>query len=235
MHVAIFKGKKGENNESILKTLYEKGYLSAWKIARQIAENDPKRARKNWYHETQKVYSVLIRKGGRLEELLGKEFIEKTDQGYCLTIYKGLCSALTLYENVIPPAIDDLSKIEEVFPEFKEMRDIIYRLHPEAQVEQYEIIRRTTKELLVKGLNLDTISNREFNRFWNAQMQESIFRRLKEKKDDRGKVGANPELREHVSKFLLRIHKELMEQMKDLEKTLNRWKVNQQKKLKSKD
>ena len=86
-----------------------------------------------------------------MERLLKKEFIQKTDSGYCLTIYKGLCTALTLFEKVEVSAIEEMTIYYEKFPEFKEMCEIIYRQHPEAKIELYEEILEITKELLNQG------------------------------------------------------------------------------------
>ena len=216
MSIEIFKGRKGPYNKLVLKSLYDNGYLSGWKLARKIAENDPRRRgkKKNWYHEAQKVYSVLVRKGGRLEELSNKEFIEKTDQGYCLTVYKGLCSALTLYENVKEPAIDELSKTYEIFPELKEAMEIISRLYPETLVEKYKVMLRTTKELLDQGWNFDRVTNKQFNEIFNTRFQENSLRELKEKKEKE----TNPELQELGLKLADRMKKILLEKVKEFEK-----------------
>src|SRR4030067_3775475 len=115
----IFAGKEGKNNRLILKTLYEKGYLTPWQIANEIANGDPERKPKeDPYHRAQKINSVLVRKNGRLSDLVDQEFLEKTGKGYCLTLNKGFCSALTLYEKEIPlPAIDEATKIDAIIPE----------------------------------------------------------------------------------------------------------------------
>jgi len=220
MTLEIFKGRKGTNNKLVLKSLYDNGYLSGWKLAREIAENDPRRRgkKKNWYHEAQKVYSVLVRKGGRLEELSNKEFIEKTDQGYRLTIYKGLCSALTLYENVKEPAIDELSKTYEIFPELKEAMEIISRLYPETLVEKYKVMLRTTKELLDQGWNFDRVTNKQFNKIFIPRFQENSLRELKEKRETGEKWEPNPELQELGLKLADRMKKILLEKVKEFEK-----------------
>ncbi len=217
MHIETFKGRKGKYNKSILKALYERGYLSGWKIAKEIVMNDPKRRKRNWYHETQKVYSVLVRKGGTLKRLLSKEFIENTDQGYCLTIYKGLCSALTLYDNVREPAINELSKTYEIFPELKEAQEIISRLYPETIVEQYKAMLKTTEELLDQGWNIDAVSNRQFNRIFHEQFQETLLRVLKERRGSGEEWEPNPELQELTLRFLDRMRKILLESVKTLD------------------
>ena len=215
--IGIFQGKKGKYNTLVIKTLYENGCLSAWKIARKIADLQGK-PKSNWYHVTQKVNSVLTRRNGTLERLLDKEFIEKTKEGYCLTTFKGFCSALTLYTDLKEPAIDWLAKTWEKFPELKEAFDIILRLHPEARVEEYKSALRVTMDLLNQGWNLDTVSNRQFNRIFTDQNNERILQEMKEKKENEEKWKPNPELQAAIQKFYNRIRGILSDELKQLDR-----------------
>jgi hypothetical protein len=217
MQPRIFAGKKGKNNELILKALYEKGYLTPWEIAREIAVKDlGKKPKVNLYHKMQKINSVLVRKKGRLADLLSKEFIEKAEKGYCLTFYKGFCSALILYEIVPKPAIDEPSRVYEIFPELKEVLDITFRFFPEAQSENYGIPQEIAKKLLEKGLNFESISNSEFNTFFYAQSEEMLLKELKKERKNEQKRETPPELKESIQKFLSRIEAMCMEQFKEL-------------------
>jgi len=219
MQPEIFTGKKGKNNELILKALYEKGYLTPWKIAKEIAIKDlRKKPKANLYHKMQKINSVLVRRNGRLTDLVNNEFVERTDKGYCLTFNKGFCSALYLYEKKIPsPAIDEATKIDAIIPEFKEILGIISKHHPEAISETYVEMREITKKLLDKGLNFEKISNRDFNNFFAGQYQESYLNGLKKKDDNQKRWDPPPELKEATQKLLSRLMVMVQRQVKELE------------------
>lgn len=225
MHVGIFEGKKGNYNKSILKALYEKGYLSAWGIAKHIAENDPKRRKKNWYHEAQKVQSVLLRKRGRLEELSDKTYIQKTPRGYRHTYWKGFCLALTLYKDTEVPRIDILgadmliqSIDESLQPIFKEILEIYSELYSKKEV--YEALAKATREMLNQGFNLDAIPNKDFNTYLEMHL-ENVLARESEHKETRRKIDSNPELQKRVFEVLLKAKKAYLDKMKDLEKALD--------------
>lgn len=225
MQLEIFRGKKAKYNKLILRALYDKGYLKAWDIAKEVVMNDPERKverkKRYWYQDTLKVYSVFVRKGGRLEELLSKEFIETMDKRYRLTFNKGICSALTLYENIREPAIDELSLISRTFPEFKQMFEIISRLYPETGVERYKIMLRVTERLLEKGLSFDRITNRQFNEFFNSEMNETLLRGELMKEENKVKWKEDPELQECILKFMNRMKSFIREQMNELDKSVD--------------
>ena len=214
MRPKIFAGREGKYNEAILKALYEKGYLTPWNIAREIAIGDPRRKPKeDPYHKMQKINSVLVRKDGRLSDLVNKEFIEKTERGYCLTFNKGFCTALVLYEEDIPkPAIDETSKIETIFPELKEVIDIISRHYPELIPHE---MRESTSKLLSKGLDFEKISNKEFNVFFDHQFQEQQLT------IDRPKYDTPPELKEALLKLISRLMSSAQKEFKKLEELQN--------------
>lgn len=86
MSLRIWEGKKGRYNTLILEALGD-GEKTAWDIAKYIVRHDLALARGNWYHQSQKVNSRLLRKGGRLEDLLNTGFIRRREDGkYSLTI-----------------------------------------------------------------------------------------------------------------------------------------------------
>ncbi|GEM_PF-4462505 len=108
--LGIFEGKKAVYNRAILKALNNYGPLSKWELAKKLRDMlHPSISGETAYAKSLKIYSVLIRKGGRLEELLKKEFITKvTSNGetkYALTI-KGLI-ALYLHKPT-PLLLEDL-------------------------------------------------------------------------------------------------------------------------------
>ena len=224
MKIETFKGRKGKYNVAILKALYKNGYLKAWDLAKTIVENDPTRQKSNWYHESQKVNSVLLRKSGTLERLLKKEFIQKTDSGYCLTIYKGLCTSLTLLEKVEVPAIEEMTIYYEKLPEFKEMCELIYQQHPEAKIELYEEILQITKELLNQGWNIDVVSNMRFNKIFFDYYNEYLLSHANEKRKMDKKWNPSIELQEAMLKFLDRMKQTAVEAVKQLEKEMENFK-----------
>jgi hypothetical protein len=214
----IFKGKEAKNNRMILKALYEKGYLSAWQIANEIVVNCEKKPTADHYHKAQKINSVLVRKkNGRLADLIKKEFIEKTEKCYCLTFDKGFCSALTLYEEIPKPAIDKATKIAAFLPELRDFLDAMIRYQPQAQIEGLKIMQEITNDLLNKGLNLELISNNEFNRFFAAQYEELQLKELKKAKKIEEKRELPPELKEASQRFISRLVGIAKQEFKELE------------------
>lgn len=81
--IGIFTGRERVYNEFILKTLFVKpNPMKGWDIAKEVyhslVRNSvlPKRWKElDWYSVTQKIYSVLIRKNGRLDDLRKKGYI----------------------------------------------------------------------------------------------------------------------------------------------------------------
>lgn len=194
MQVGIFQGKKGKYNKLIFQALHEEGYLSAWQIAKYISKKDSERRKRNWYHETQKVYSVLIRKNGRLEELVNKEYVKKTPRGYRTTYPKGYCLALTLFQDVRIPKIDvfDINLLlqgvkaqyptddVDTYASLKEMLEIYAELYPKE--EGYKLLAKATLGMLGLGLNLDAVGNEDFNRFLETHLENMFRKELKQEK-----------------------------------------------------
>jgi len=222
LELEIFKGKKREYNKLVLKALYEKGYLTAWGIAKEVALNNPERKKGNWYHEAQKVSSVLVRKNGRLGELAKKEYIQKTDDGYRLTYYKGIAAALTVYKDVREPKIDVCVAIlqdvdERLRPELEEVFEVYNELY--SKEELYKELLRATKELQGQGLNFDVISNKEFTNHLQMKIEDIVMREAA-KREDIEKV--NPKLREKTIKLFIKTKNVFIEEMKRLTEELNR-------------
>lgn len=232
MQVGIFQGKKVKYNKLIFKALHEEGYLSAWQIAKYISKKDPERRKRNWYHEAQKVYSVLIRKNGRLEELVNKEYVQKTPRGYRTTYPKGYCLALTLFQDVRIPKIDvfDINLLlqgakaqyptddVDTYASLKEMLEIYTELY--SKEEGYRVLAKATSALLDLGLNLDALSNEEFRRFLESHL-EIMWQKELEQGKTWNKMDENPELRKRAFNLMLKLRKKMKEQWKELEKTLD--------------
>ena len=232
MQVGIFQGKKGKYNQLIFKALHEEGYLSAWQIAKYISKKDPERRKRDWYHETQKVYSVLIRKNGRLEELVNKEYVQKTPRGYRTTYPKGYCLALTLHKDIKIPKIDmfDITLLlqgakaeypmvdADTHANLKELLEIYAELN--SKEEGYRVLAKATLGMLHLGLNLDVVSNEEFRRFLEAHL-EIMWQKELEQGKTWNKLDENPELRKRLTNLILKLTKKMKEQWKELEETLD--------------
>ena len=73
--IGIFTGKKAEYNRLILETLLEAEdlKLKEWELAKRIQTKTKPMG--DWYSHTQRIYSILIRKKGRLEDLSQKGYV----------------------------------------------------------------------------------------------------------------------------------------------------------------
>jgi len=76
--IGIFQGKAAGYNQAILKNLLIRGPSTSWEIAKAIQlERNPTVKSDALIYRSQKIYSVLARKGGTLDRLLGKGYIYK--------------------------------------------------------------------------------------------------------------------------------------------------------------
>jgi len=91
MRISIFEGKKAYYNRAILKLLVEKEPLKAWDIAKYIAKGS--------MDKTQDVYATLVRRNGRLNELLEKEYISKLPNKRFAPTFKGVIAYLLTEKN----------------------------------------------------------------------------------------------------------------------------------------
>jgi ribosomal protein S8 len=214
----IFQGTKASKlNIAMLKVLYENGCLSKWEIAKKIVASNPGRAKKNWYYETQKVNSLLVRKNGRLSDLLRKGFIQEEEKGYTLTFNKGFCSALVFYDKIPKPVIDDTMKVFHVFPELKRLVNLSRKYFPEeAELEDHRKMREITMKLLAKGLNLELISNKEFNEYFLIEQEGAYLKKIEEKQHGKKNSWLSiPELNEAVMEFLSHLGEIAERQLKE--------------------
>ncbi|RLI19927.1 hypothetical protein DRO54_07385 [Candidatus Bathyarchaeota archaeon] len=108
--IGIFKGRSALYNKLILKVLTEAfsegKRLKEWELAKRIQKKLDKG--ENWYIEAQRIYSVLIRKNGRLRDLENKWYVQceiKEEDGrkvrYWFPTPKGLIATLILDSNLI--------------------------------------------------------------------------------------------------------------------------------------
>jgi len=207
MRNQIFSGKGAKNNEQILRILFEKGQLTAWGLSKELALLDPKKP-KDSYHKAQKIQSVLLRKNGRLEDLVNKEFIEKKENTYLLTATKGFCSATTLFdeEKLPKPSLDFFSEdVVSLVPELKIFIQMLANLSYTQSKEGYREVRKVTMNLLDKGLHFEKISNEEFGRFYNDEFEQYCLNLLKAGSKSPAYAEWTPELKEASYKLIAKL------------------------------
>ena len=165
--LGIFQGKKREYNELILQSLLYSGKTTK-EIAVWIIQNSPK---KYW----KSVYKTIGWSGGRLKELKDRGYIKRKDLVWQLT-GKGNAVVLTLENNVskvlslIKKDVDPVD-IDDVFEKLKQIPFISAFIKPEAiedlkkvflSDEYYEYVRDSVRQLIKKGVDLDSMSEEEF-------------------------------------------------------------------------
>ncbi len=85
IQIGIFSDKSAEYNQAILETLLPKE-ATAWQIAEALQKKrNPVVDKEARFYRTQKVYSVIQRKKGRLSELKNKGYIKERDGKWSLT------------------------------------------------------------------------------------------------------------------------------------------------------
>jgi len=176
----IFAGKKTHYKELVLKVLYEKGCLSAWYIAKEIAKFTIKPA-ENLTNKARNVQSRLIGKRRGLRNLVNDQFLKEVNGGYCLT-FKGVCSASVLFsEHENPkPKIDFFSEIEHKFPmSAVNMQMLTNFVSVECQ-ELHKQLRIITGNLLDKGLKFEKISDEQFFSFFDEEYRHFYQQGLSE-------------------------------------------------------
>lgn len=177
----IFQTKKAEYNKLILKSLVF-GPKSTSQIAEYIylnrkAQIKPKKINKN---EVKKIISIISRKGSRLDELASKDYITRKDGTWHLTS-KGLSVGLTLFDSVeefLPYVILDLDlsnltkKLHGIpfLEAFISGETLNKMLNPRASKKWILAIRECTNELIKQGLDLDNMSEKEFQIVLSAKL-----------------------------------------------------------------
>jgi hypothetical protein len=210
-HIGIFKGREKDYNELILKTLLLKeiGNLpTAWQISKDVyEEKNPhlslEQKRIEGYRETQKIYSVFIRKNGRLNGLESKGYIqcivENKKPVFAPTI-KGTFATLIAYPDLIENISDTMkfdlqpfiehsrkqlqktsSKLAYFGVKIQIQRPAIYdemikHLLDRIKTKEglFELVM-TTKNALGHGLDLDSLSVEEFSVWLVTNKRFRIF------------------------------------------------------------
>ncbi len=174
--IGIFTGKEAAYHLAILKTLYKLNNATAWQIAKTITEAKKPILNKDIREtKSRKIYSVIQRKNGRLNELAGKGYIEANEGLYELTI-KGYV-ALAIKDPAIVDAENKDQSVEKFREIIKDMPEDVANLplginvnrseykkgiglfldNVKSKPEVFKAIVEETKEVLAQGVDLDRI------------------------------------------------------------------------------
>lgn len=184
MTIGIFTGKKSEYNGLILRSLFT-GAKKTIEIAEYVYLNQKDAPAKVNHNEVKQINSIICRKDSRLDELSDRGYITRENDLWKLET-KGSCVALTLFND-----FGDLRKLvdfEDLQLQFKTAVKKVKR-HPfialvtkapdNTMKEQYDMmendpkfvelflfkLRAFTIDLIRQGVNLDTMSNKDFQIF----------------------------------------------------------------------
>ena len=188
--IGIFQHKKEQYNKLILKSL-----LFGPKITNEIAEYiylnrkaqiKPLEVNKR---ERNKIVTTISKKGSRLQELKKYKYIFQEGDIYKLTM-KGKAVALTLVDSVydVMPYlyeehrkdIPDAIRLVEVTPFLKKLLNqemLRELLHIASTPELYQRIKDITNRLIIHGVDIDNMSNLEFQNILASELFSSLIRK----------------------------------------------------------
>jgi hypothetical protein len=181
MRIGIFEGRKASYNHEILKVLIEKEPLKAWDIAKQIAKGS--------MEKTQDVYATLIRRNGRLNELLEKGYIFRLPNKQFIPTFKGIIAYLlteknpkisTLHSNLLSE-MDISDKSDLTLPFFdipitalsKEFFECLEEMTMEELCEFKPLIHET-----LSWIDLDAISNEELAIILIIRLNKALLKKV---------------------------------------------------------
>ena len=187
LHIGVFQEKKPGYNKLILETLLTEGDLNAWEIARHICQiRNPNVIPEILYYRSQKIYAVIQRKKGRLEDLQNKGYItynlDKDVEKWSLT-FKGIIAILCLkpkLSKIIHPSHSISTRFSRLFKAMEPVpnkirmpfggeidgsvvRSFLSWLKPEfTKPGLSSLLVEATKNLVAEGIDLDRIKNDKF-------------------------------------------------------------------------
>jgi hypothetical protein len=174
IQIGIFSGKSAEYNQSILETLLSKE-ATAWQIAEVLQKKrNPILDKEARFYRSQKIYSVIQRKKGRLAELENKSYIKVRDGKWSLT-KKGwialsvknpdfLTNELRTLEHIFAQELEkEVSSLPDntITHPFGIQIDLAKTKTALAKINPTQLLRILLKEakaLLSEGIELDRIS-----------------------------------------------------------------------------
>jgi len=177
IHIGIFCGKSANYNLAILETLFQKDG-TAWDIAINLQEKiNPNEVKEVRFYRTQKIYSVIQRKSGRLVDLKNKGYIKETNGKWRLA-KKGLIALNIKKPELVASGLE--AQKNTLFEQFKEyvngmpnetirepfgiqidlskFKPFLEELDPASMLR---MILEETRFLLSKGIELDSISEED--------------------------------------------------------------------------
>jgi hypothetical protein len=181
-NIGIFQGKEAEYNRLILEVLLTEGDLSTWEIAKEIShKRDVNILPEVRYTRTQRIYQVIQRKKGRLEDLQRKEYlryIEKDVEKWSLT-FKGAMAILIMKPQLgtkIHPSAHTFSEAyRKMGPIPKKvkipfggqvdgsiMKAFLDEFDTQSQNNFFPRLAEVTKKLIDEGIDLDRIPREKF-------------------------------------------------------------------------
>ena len=203
LKIGIFQGKSALYNQTILETLYEHNNpLTTWQIAKSLQNKlKPTENKEIASTRSHKIFSVIQRKKGRLEELRKKHYIIVKEKRWSLT-WKGYITVL----------INKPELFEKI--EMKQYKFTINQMRQEAQTpasikipfglsingEQFKedylktlgiaennpsyilLMVEETKQLIKEGISLDSITNKSLIQILSLRknMRKALKKSLEE-------------------------------------------------------
>jgi len=181
VRIGIFEGKSSKNNQDILEVLQQHEPLTSWKIAEMIQrKRKPTPDKEAKQNRIRKIYSVIQRRGGRLQELQDKHYVTAhngkwrlTPKGYIAVYIKkpDLFSKLDMETRKRGTAIlqNHFRKVGDIKEPFgisingnqfrKDARKVLR--HMRKDVSFFKLLVEETEQLTRKGINLDVITIEE--------------------------------------------------------------------------
>jgi len=180
MTLGIFQGKKRTYNQLILKALVP-GNKTVMQIAEYIYLNDSQQTGTNRINETRKIFSVIDRKGARIQELIAKGYVERIDKMLSLT-FKGVCIGLALYDDSEIRKFVDFSQFYRASKEYAEKYEkapiiqMLNTMYPEGGPRKFadkikdekfgELmfwnLRAYTEQMIKLGIDIDSMTIDDF-------------------------------------------------------------------------
>jgi len=180
--LGIFHGKKDEYNRLILKGLVT-GEKTTMQIAEYIYQNSKQPPSHNPINEKRKIYSVIARKGSRLNELEEKGYIFRGNALKWNLTTKGLCLAITFFEtSEIIKYVNfdrfgiDIQKVVESLKDNpllavalktkegkKKLKEVSDKLQSDTLVFEMFLnrIKDLINDIIKKGINIDSMTDND--------------------------------------------------------------------------
>ena len=198
--IGIFTDKSATYNLAILETLDKLDHATAWQIAKRIAEQQKPIPNKDMETRSRRIYSVIQRKTGRLNDLAGKGYIRETEGLWELTVKGSIALAikkpdvLTSLENTSKNRVyyEQVTKTINAMPEetlkfpfgisvnTTETKQDLHKIVEQLKNDPhgFPVLIEETKSVLSNGINLDVID--EFTLFSLLFKRKRIKKLLKQ-------------------------------------------------------